>query len=147
MIPRLGPTSGYLPKGIHAASWSEFVAAFDFSPARKELLEGFLRAAQELRTHGVSELYVGGSFVSKRMNPKDYDCCFDDTNLDQSNVDPVLIDYSDERAAMKKKYGGEFFPAGAIAQFDPTEVYQEFFQHDKNGRKKGLVLLDLKSMP
>lgn len=147
MIPRLGPTSGYLPKGIHAATWSEFVAAFDFSPTRKDLLEGFLRAGQELRANGVEELFVGGSFVSKRMSPKDYDCCFDDTNLDQDKVDSVLLDYSDERAAMKKKYGGEFFPAGAVAKFNPIEVYKEFLQHDKNGRKKGLVLLDLKTMP
>lgn len=146
MLPALGPTTGYLPKGIHAASWAELVHAFGFSPKRLELLQGLLAGASALRTAGVTALIVDGSFVTKRHNPSDYDCCYKRAECNMSLLDPVLDDFDNERFAMKKKYGGEYFPSEWIecGSFEPFEI---FFQHDKNGRAKGVVLLDLGTLP
>ena len=45
-----------------------------------------------------------------------------------------LLDFSKKRAAMKLKYGGEFFPATAMAAVGV--LYRDFFQKDKNGVRR-----------
>ena len=42
---------------------------------------------------------------------------------------------------MKAKFGGELFPAHMDAGGGTR--YLEFFQHDRNGKPKGIVRLDL----
>lgn len=41
----------------------------------------------------------------------DYDAAWEMLGVDPYRLDPVLLDFSNSRAAMKAKYGGEFFPA------------------------------------
>lgn len=144
---KFGPTTGYLPKGEHPATWDELVQLCGFSHKRQELLNGLLQGAYALRAAGVKELFVDGSFTSKKHNPSDYDCCYDTSTVDYSILDPVLNDFTDERAKMKEKYLGEFFPAYASATWPDREPYRTFFQRDKNGRNKGIILLDLATLP
>jgi hypothetical protein len=65
--------------------------------------------------------------------------------VDPNRLDPVLLDFSNGRAAMKAKYGGEFFPASAMAV--AGVLYRDFFQRDRNGVPKGVLQIDLGSLP
>jgi hypothetical protein len=58
-----------------------------------------------------------------------------------SRLDPVLLDFSNGRRAQKAKYGGESFPAGAMADTLGT-TYRAFFQQ-KFGVSKGIVRINL----
>ncbi len=146
MIPKLSRISGLLPRGIHPASWIEVAQYFGDSPKRKLLLEGLLRACIALRAAGVTNLYLDGSFVSSKRVPGDWDACFSHKGVDPSKLDPVLLDYSNGRAAQKSKYLGEVFIAEHAATLG--QPYLDFFQTEKNtGRKKGLICLDLGTLP
>ena len=46
---------------------------------------------------------------------------------------------------MKSKYLGELFPATAAAA--PGVLYRDFFMKDRSGVPKGVVNLDLGSLP
>ena len=56
-----------------------------------------------------------------------------------------FLDFSNRRAAMKAKYLGDLFPASAFAA--PGVLYRDFFRTDRNGVEKGVVLIDLGSLP
>jgi hypothetical protein len=146
MIPPFGSLTGNLPRGEHRATWVEVVQALGFTESRKELLSGLLAACKALKLAGVTELYLDGSFATKRKNPSDYDACYSIHGVDPAKLDPVLLDLKNPRTAMKKKYKGEIFPAEAAASL-LGPPYKEFFQKDKNGRKKGIVFLDLGTLP
>lgn len=46
---------------------------------------------------------------------------------------------------MKAKYLGEFFPASFEAA--PGVLYRDFFRADEHGTEKGIVLIELGSLP
>ena len=146
MIPAFGSLTGNLPRGEHRATWDEVVQALGFTESRKDLLSGLLAACKALKLAGVTELYLDGSFATKKKNPCDYDACYSIHGVDPAKLDPVLLDFKNSRMAMKQKYKGEIFPAEAAASF-LGPPYREFFQKDKNGRKKGIVILDLGTLP
>ena len=61
--------------------------------------------------------------------------------LDQ--LEPVLLDWSNRRAAQKSTFGGELFIAESAADVWGTP-YLDFFQHDRaTGQLKGIVAIDL----
>ncbi len=63
--------------------------------------------------------------------------------MDLDRLDPVLLTFDAGRAAQKAKYGGEFFPASALAGLGEG-VFLSFFQTDKEtGARKGIVALQL----
>ena len=72
--------------------------------------------------------------------PNDYDVAWDPTGVDPDRLDPVLLDMTNSRGAMKAKYGGEFFPASAQAA--PGIRFRDFFQTDRDGIAKGVVEVD-----
>jgi hypothetical protein len=88
---------------------------------------------------------LDGSFVSEKDLPDDYDGAWDTRFVDPDLVDPVLLDFSNSRAAMKTKYFGELFPATAKAA--PGVLYRDFFMKDRSGVPKGVVQIDLGSLP
>ncbi len=58
-------------------------------------------------------------------------------------LDPVLLDFSNQRAAQKAKYGGELFPAEAAAEPGGMR-FVDYFQRDRvTGAAKGIVAIDL----
>ena len=90
-------------------------------------------------------MLLDGSFVSEKALPNDYDAAYDTVGLDPYKMDPVFFDFTNSRAAMKAKYGGELFPATADA--GGGVLYRDFFHKDRNGVPKGVVLIDLGSLP
>ena len=58
----------------------------------------------------------------------------------------MFFDFKNKRAAQKARFKGELFLAHGIAA--PGFTFLQFFQRDKNsGKSKGIVALDLGSLP
>jgi hypothetical protein len=147
MIPALTRGTGLLPPGIHDADWSEVVKTFGDSPKRNQLIVGLQAACQQLRNAGAKYLYLDGSFVTAKRSPGDWDACYSREGIDGSKLDPVFLDFSDERKAQKAKYLGEAFVAETKSGI-LGPPFLEFFQTERlSGRKKGIVRLNLASVP
>jgi hypothetical protein len=145
MLPDVDSSTGYLPPGVHHAPWCEVVPRFSANGHRSRLLGGLLAALQNLAGAGCQSALLDGSFVSQKELPEDYDGAWDTMGVDPYRLDPVLLDFSNGRAAMKSKYLGEPFPATAAAA--PGVLYRDFFMKDRNGVPKGVVQIDLGSLP
>lgn len=145
MIPQFD-ARGYLPEGVHDASWDEFIERYAITAHRRSLAGKLALLVRHLKSVGCSAVYVDGSFVTDKEIPNDYDACWDTTRVKVEKVDRVLLDFSDAgKAAMAAKYGGDIRPGG----FSPEEVdvsYLDFFQIDRNGERKGIVRLVLTEM-
>ncbi|MDE0230337.1 MAG: hypothetical protein OXJ62_15915 [Spirochaetaceae bacterium] len=137
--------TGYLPPGVHDVCWCDIASRFAGNSHRTRLMGGLLAACRNLAAAGCRELLLDGSFVSTDGLPRDYDAAWETTGVDPDRLDPVLLDFSNRRAAMKAKYLGDLFPASAIAE--PGVLYRDFFRTDRNGVDKGVVLIDLGSLP
>lgn len=150
MIPDFG-RDGRLPAGVHQATWSEFAARFATTPHRRELLSGLEAGLRGLRVAGCAAVYVDGSFTTNMETiyneaPRDFDACWDESGVDINALDAVFLDFSAGRAAQKARFGGEFFPAHALADFQSW--YIDYFQRDKiTGRAKGIVKIVLETLP
>lgn len=90
---------------------------------------------------------MDGSFVTAKEVPGDFDGCWSPEGVDPEVLDPVLLDFSNLRAAQKEKYGGELFVSDVLADFVSERTFLEFFQTDKEtGRAKGIVVVDLEGL-
>ncbi|MCX5493487.1 hypothetical protein OSH11_02095 [Kaistia dalseonensis] len=143
---RFGGVSGRLPAGIHTLTWSEAEELLAYNDRRKMLMGGLLAACRALALAGVTRVYVDGSFATKKANPGDWDACFEIARVDPTKLDSVFFDFSNERAAQKAKYLGEMFFAEGKATL-LGEPYLSFFQHTKDGKPKGIVVIDLGTLP
>ncbi len=88
---------------------------------------------------------MGGSFITAKSNPGDFDVCWDVEGVILELLDPVFLVFDNERAAQKTKYGGELFPA-QLPEGLSGKTFFDFFQTDAEGRSKGVVALDLESV-
>ena len=97
-IPAFEPSgSGYLPGGRHAATSAEMhaalVAAFASSSRRPAIFAWWLRHLASMRwLTQVSRQWIGGSFVSAKLEPADIDVC---TFLDGPSVDALPAEHQD----------------------------------------------------
>lgn len=142
MLPEAEPVSGYLPPGLHEAGWVEVVGRFSGNSSRARLMRGLLAACRNLAGAGCGALLLDGSFVTAKPVPGDYDGAWETTGVDPDLLDPVLLDGG---PAMKAKYLGDLYPASGLAA--PGEVFRDFFRTDRDGVEKGIVLVDLGSLP
>lgn len=145
MLPNFDPETGYLPPGTHLMAWADISRYFGFNGHRSRLLAGLLAALRNLSRAGCRSVLLNGSFVSNKELPEDYDGAWYTTGVDVRLVDPVLFDFSRSRSAMKSKYLGELFPSGAFAA--PGVLYEDFFKTDRNNIPKGIVQIDLATLP
>jgi hypothetical protein len=145
-IPPFGE-GGNLPRGIHEASWDDIATRFGGTAWRRELLAGLREALESLRNAGCRRAYLDGSFVTAKEEPHDFDACWEIAGVDAGLLDPVLLDFSNARAAQTERFRGELFPAEAVAAPDGTR-FLDYFQRDKlTGDPKGIVVLDLEDLP
>ena len=145
MMPSTDSATGYLPPGVHIAAWGDVVRCFAGNSHRGRLLGGLLAACRNLAGAGCGELLLDGSFVTVKPMPGDYDGAWETEGVDPGRLDPVLLDFSNGLAAMKAKYLGDLFPASGET---PSGVlFRDFFRTDRDGVEKGVVLVDLRSLP
>lgn len=147
VLPPFTP-KGLLPPGLHRATWDELCSTFGSTRRRRRLLEGLLRVATNLRDAGAVNLWLDGSFVTSKPNPDDFDGVWDPSRVNLRKVDPVLTDLSDlrnGRLRQKAKYHGELM-ISAMEQRSGLP-FEQFFQQTSEGDVKGIVLLDLRTLP
>ena len=86
-------------------------------------------------------MWIDGSFVTSKDDPKDIDGCWQyNRDVDVDKLDYVFIDMHPPREAMKKKYGVDFLISGVLISDSPGNTIEEFFQIDRDGNKKGILL-------
>ena len=145
MIPEFD-LDGNLPPGIHLATWQEFTERFGITSYRQKLLKGLQAALESLKKGSCESVYIGGSFVTAKAEPGDFDGCWEPNGVNPYLIDPVLLNFNNGRAAQKAKYGGELFLANR-KELGSGNTFLEFFQIDKEtGRQKGIIKLDLRRL-
>lgn len=136
---------GNLPSGVHKADWSELETRLGDSPRRRALLAGLREALEGLRQAGCRTAYLDGSFVTTKAEPGDFDACWEPTGVDLDAVDPVLLDFFEDRRAQKERFGGELFPVDMVAEPTGTR-FLDYFQRERiTGLAKGIVQIDLEA--
>lgn len=145
MIPGTDPRTGYLPAGVHESVWGEVANRFAGNTHRIRLTEGLLAACSNLAGAGCAELLLDGSFVTDKPVPGDYDAAWETAGVVPELLDPVLLDSRNCFAAARAKYLGDLFPASGVAA--PGVLFRDFFRTDRDGVEKGIVLVDLRSLP
>jgi hypothetical protein len=135
---------GNLPPGVHSARWQELTDRFGTTPLRRRLLDGLRSALESLRDVGCRTVYLDGSFVTSKEDPADYDGCWVRDDVDTSRVEPILL-FREGRDAQKAKYGGELYSI-SVSGLSGAHELLEFFQVDKDGNRKGIVMLDLREL-
>ena len=68
------------------------------------------------------------------------------TFVDFDRVDERLLTFDRGRATQKAAFRGELFIANTAADPQGT-LFLDFFQTDRDGRRKGIVVIDLKDLP
>lgn len=135
-------SQGNLPPGIHWTSWPEFVKRFDTNQQRHKLMSGLREAIELLSRAGCRAVYVGGSFVTSKDSPNDFDACWDNEGVSLifiHRLEPALLGSLKEQLA---RFGGELGRAQAITPQTGKE-FLSFLQSDKNGNPRGVVAIDL----
>ena len=145
MIPTFQP-DGSLPPGIHEATWQEAAKRFGANTYRTNLLQGLLTALRSLSRAGCLKAYLDGSFVSDKEFPNDYDVAWETLGVDEALLKPIFLEFHNLRQSQKEAFGGEFFPADWLADRQ-GRTYLEFFQTDREGSPKGIVSIDLRTLP
>ncbi len=141
MIPPFDTDSGLLPVGEHEASWDEVLERFGWNGKRRSLLDGLAEALELLAAVGCGQVWLNGSFVTAKDEPGDFDACWDTDGVDLDKIDPVFLDLTAGRVAQKSRFGGEFFPN--VIETGSGLVFAEFFQNERDGSRKGIVVLKL----
>lgn len=109
------------------------------------MIEGLKQAMEALKASGCRRIYVNGSFVTDKLNPGDFDACWDSETVDfrlLRMLAPTLLDLNDKRRGQKAQYGGEFFQADWIVDEAGTTAL-DLFQSDKQQQRKGIIAIDL----
>jgi hypothetical protein len=138
-------TNGNLPQGIHILTLTETKSLLVFNERREDLFNGFVRAWSSLQQARCQKIYIGGSFATNKELPGDFDACWDTTDVDfkvLKDIEPVLLDLSNNCAAQKAKFGGELFPANKLTYLSGI-THLDFFQKDRDGNPKGIVSIHL----
>ncbi len=130
MIPLFNDL-GYLPQGSYEPTWDEFWERFGTNNYCKQMLTGLRLALVQLQLAGCRQVYIGGSFVTNKKRPNDYDGCFDLFGIDENLIDPMFLD--PDLAAQRAKFCGELVPNAGMAGF---------FQTDISSNPKGIIVLD-----
>jgi hypothetical protein len=137
--------NGNLPSGIHTLTLTETNSLLVFNERRKNLFSGFQRACIPLQQAGCQRVYIGGSFATSKEFPGDFDACWDTNNVNfqvLKDIEPVLLDLSNNCAAQKAKFGGELFPADKPTYLSGA-THLDFFQKDRDGNPKGIISIIL----
>jgi hypothetical protein len=123
---------GYLPPGVYETNWQEFMERFVINSHRQRLATGLAAALRKLGIAGCRRVIIGGSFVTNKEKPNDFDGWYDDFHLDPETLDPLFVDNMDDQQLV---FGGRLFD---------LPNYEGFFQTDRAGRPKGVIALDPK---
>ncbi len=140
MIPDFND-NGLLPPGLHRTDLEGFrerFAIFDRSGRRLRIFEQLERFIGEAsKSTIVRRIFVGGSFVTAKPEPNDFDCIL---VLDPAIVGAKLRPFEYNlvsRLMARRMFDGDVLSAleGSAA----LDEYLEFFQTTRKGERMGIV--------
>jgi Family of unknown function (DUF6932) len=99
-----------------------------------------------LRGAGGKWLFVDGSYTTDRARPGDWDGCFIEDGIDWRAADPLLLDISKHRDAIRATYSCDVFVANHT-ETRTGKPFRDFFQETLTGKPKGVLVLDLGTVP
>ena len=139
-IPAL-QENGELPPGEHQASLDEIELIYgSLNDRRKLLMRGLRDATNNFELSGVKRIWIDGSFITDKEEPNDIDGCWEyKIDVDRDILDPVFLGTRNE---MKDKYGLDFFIA-SIIEMGSGLPFPKFFQVNRDGTKKGIIVIKL----
>lgn len=103
-------------------------------------------ALRLLRNAGCTRVFVGGSFVTAESEPNDVDVAWDVEGVDADALDPIFLEFAGERAAQKRRFGSEFFPAQLVEGLT-GRLFLQFFGYTRDDEPVGIVVVDLRTIP
>jgi hypothetical protein len=113
------------------APWAEIPPPFGTNTSRRSPGRPAERPSESVWSR-LPKSDFGRELRSEKDLPQDYDAAWETAGVNPALLDPVLL-------------GGEFFPASAYAA--AGVLYRDFFQKDRNGVSKGVLQIDLGSLP
>jgi hypothetical protein len=135
-----------LPPGIHETDLEELGEKMGWSRKRRDLLRGLEEALKLMAVCGVRRAYLDGSFVTDKDRPKDVDGCYDlaedITAEDLRRLAPIFPPSPINRTETKRRFGVDFFPA-ATMELGSGQPFLRFFQTDREGRERGVLMMEL----
>ena len=99
---------------------------------------------QELYNAGCRSVKIDGSFVTSKLEPHDFDGTWDPTGVDETKLDQCINDMNG--VLMYNKYKGELYPQNII-EAGSGKTFDEFFQMDRRDKRKGVVKINLETLP
>ena len=127
-------------------TWSDLVAAFGQGSVKRKLAaEGLHRFALMLRAAGGKWMFIDGSFATGRERPSDWDGCFLSAELDWQIADPRLRDINANRDSLRAEFRCDVFAADTI-NHETGKPFRDFFQQERTGKPKGILVLDLETV-
>jgi hypothetical protein len=142
--PVAGLADRSLLPGLHWLGIREFRDTFVLNFQRAWQFEGFVKACMALQQAGCRRVYVGGSYITSKEFPGDYDACWDPAGVSALSLDPVLYD-SDRREECVKIYRGEWFIAKEGN--GPESAMYTYLSRDRDtGIERGMVGIKLNSI-
>jgi hypothetical protein len=140
MIPQLD-SNGNLPPGVWTATMSEIKAHFTGNEIRSRLFKELEKVLEVLKDANCMEAFLNGSFVTKTLEPGDYDLCYEPTGLEPREALRQLLELS--AAERKKKHSGDIFIRFPSPPFFFDHV--ESWQTDREGNAKGILRIELRT--
>jgi hypothetical protein len=162
-------TAEYVPlwaPGLHVVAFGDLksmcVDAFVESTSRATIFDGLSVLLSELASHGAKgEIWVDGSFVTKKTNPKDCDLVFAADGIQLSDASNTVL-----REYVKKRFDSGrdevkakllchpfFFPVFPVMHVHHSVTHSERaywekqFGFDRNKYPKGIAVLKLPVSP
>lgn len=143
-IPGCDKDTGFLPRGSHSATLPEVQKRFGAGRRRGELYRELEALIAELRSRGVVDIWIGGSFVTSKLRPSDVDVIYDPPSgsvpFTWGQLAPA------RRAELKAARKIDLWkmpspqpakPGGLLPQIS----IKDYFSSDANGVPKGLIHL------
>lgn len=129
-----------LEPGRYELTWNDFSGSFFNNEHRRHLGQGMLAAIKDLQNAGCKRVEVGGSFVSSKPLPKDFDLVFQKEGVDMSRVDSTIS--SRQYWMQQDKFGGELF-ADDTHFNSPYKSAIDMIRQTRRQEEFGTVVLDL----
>lgn len=146
-IPALVDIGGLLqlPPGEHPATLVEIESRYGSSSERRQkLMSGLRTVCEQMKRAKVQKIWIDGSFVTDKTDPNDIDGCWSAIGVTEEsaqNLDPIFLK-RDARELVKEKYGLDFFVAEQTESWSGLK-FPKFFQIDRNGNPKGILVVTL----
>ena len=90
-------------------------------------------------------MFIDGSFATGRERPSDWDGCFLSAELDWQIADPRLRDINANRDSLRAEFRCDVFAADTI-NHETGKPFRDFFQQERTGKPKGILVLDLETV-